>query len=128
MPLEIKGADLLIRNLVNLARHASADVAGAAYEEMEIEMAEAKQRTPVDTGVLRASGFVNPPARRGRAFEIVLGFGGPAKDYAIPQHERLDYFHEVGQAKYLESVLDENRDQYPQRIARRVNLNKLVSG
>lgn len=127
MALEIKGADLLLRNIASLAKHGAREVAGAAYEEMEIEMAEAKNRTPVDTGVLRASGFVNPPAVRGRAFEIVLGFGGAAKDYAVPQHERTDYFHTVGQAKYLESVIDEGRDNYPQRIARRVNFNRLVS-
>ncbi len=126
MAMQIKGADLLLKNLGILQKYAATEVAAAAYEVMEIDMGEAKSRTPVDTGVLRSSGFVNPPVRRGRGFEITLGFGGAAKDYAVPQHERKDYFHKVGQAKYLESVLDEHRDEYPSIIARRVNFNKLL--
>jgi hypothetical protein len=43
---------------------------------------------------------------------------------AIVQHERIDFFHKVGQAKYLESVLNESRPYMGARIARRVDLNK----
>jgi hypothetical protein len=53
-----------------------------------------------------------------------MSFGGAAEDYAVVQHERLDYFHTTGQAKYLESVLNESREHMLARIARRVDLNK----
>lgn len=41
--------------------------------------------------------------------------------HAVPQHERLDYVHpNGGQAKYLESAVDEARGQMEQTIAARV--------
>ena len=36
--------------------------------------------------------------------------------YALIQHERLDFHHEQGQAKYLENPLNENREQYTEKI------------
>lgn len=87
----------------------------------EIE-GEAKTLCPVDTGALRDSGFTLTPTLQalgpttvvsGEAQELVqrddprtvtavVGFGGPAQVYAIVQHERTDFHHAVGQAKYLE--------------------------
>jgi len=43
---------------------------------------------PEDQGVLRSSGRVLPPVRKGDTVEVKLGFGdGGAEDYAIPIHE-----------------------------------------
>jgi hypothetical protein len=127
MPGTLTGADRLLRNLRYLATRLPNEVARAGYEEMEIEMSEMKARTPVDTGALRSTGFVNPPEVNGRQIEIVLGFGGPAIGYAIVQHENEDYFHKVGQDHFVSSVLDEGRSHYASRIARRVNVERLVT-
>lgn len=100
-------------------------VAAAIYQEAQIEMTEAKRRTPVDTGTLRASGFVSKPERKGRNISVMLSFGGAAKTYAIYVHENLDAHHPHGQAKFLESVLNESRSHMARRIAARVHLNRL---
>ncbi len=82
-----------------LARDA---MAAAMVQEQEQIMAAAKILTPVDTGVLRASGTVLPPVVAGNQIEVVSGFGGAASAYAVPVHERLGAVHKTGQAKFLE--------------------------
>ena len=44
---------------------------------------------PVDTGILRASGFVTRPVRAGNTVFVEIGFGGFAKDYALIQHRGI---------------------------------------
>jgi hypothetical protein len=78
----------------------------------EVWMTEAKRRTPVDTGTLRSSGVVIGPEVRGPDQIVRLVFGGPAAPYAAAVHERLEAHHDVGQAKYLESVVVERKGQY----------------
>lgn len=82
----------------------------------EVWMTEAKKRTPVDTGVLRSSGHVQGPTFSGRVIEVKLVFGGPAAKYAAAVHENLTAKHNVGQAKYLESVTAERGRRMSQEI------------
>lgn len=105
----------------------------ALYTEGSIEMTEAKKRTPVSPlpapkgvvpGTLRASGTVHPPERKGNNISVTLSFGGAASDYAIVQHENLEFFHTTGQAKYLESVLNESAPYMLGRLAKRVRLDR----
>lgn len=51
---------------------------------------------PVDTGTLRSTGRVVEDGK-----DILLVFGGSAAPYALVQHERLDFQHTVGEARYL---------------------------
>lgn len=104
-------------------------VGRAMFQEGQIEMTEAKRRTPVDVsanaphpGQLRASGTVHEPVYEGRTITVTLSFGGAAADYAVYVHEMLGNFHKVGQAKYLESVLNESRAWMINRIAARARL------
>ena len=83
--------------------------AAAMYEIQSRVIAEAQLRAPVDLGPLRASGVTLPPVRVGPTTTVIAGFGGAAAEYAIPQHERLDYSHTVGEAKYLERPFLEMR-------------------
>jgi hypothetical protein len=88
-----------------LGNHAKRALARALVREANEIMATSKsQFVPVDTGVLRASGAVNPPeyGSKGKV-SITLGYGGSAVKYAIPQHENRRYRHTVGQWKYLET-------------------------
>jgi hypothetical protein len=103
------------------------------YTEGQIEMTEAKKRTPVSPlpapkgvvpGTLRASGTVHFPERKGNRITVTLSFGGAASDYAIVQHENPDFFHTTGQWKYLESVLNESAPYMLGRLARRVHLER----
>jgi hypothetical protein len=119
-----RGANEMINTLKEIAKKFPDRVASAIYQEAQIEMTESKRRVPVDTGVLRASGFVAPPERNGNHISVTLSYGGAADNYAVIQHENLEFHHKHGQAKYLESVLNESRQYMAARIARRVDLNQ----
>jgi hypothetical protein len=136
------GAKEMVAKLKEIAAKFPDRVAAAIYLEAQIEMTEAKRRTPVSPtaaefkamgrsmpkglvpGTLRASGSVAEPVRSGRNISVTLSFGGAAIDYAIVQHERLDFHHTTGQAKFLESVLNESRPHMNARIAARIHLDK----
>lgn len=69
-------------------------------------MTDSKRRVPVDFGALKGSGYVTMPVADARTITVELGFGGPAKAYAVVQHERTEFHHEVGEAKFLENAIN----------------------
>ena len=102
------------------------DALGAAlYKETQIEATEAKKRTPVDRGPLRASVHAEGPFRRGTMIWTQIVAGGPAAPYAVYVHEDLEAFHKVGQAKFIESVIMESRPYMAARVAKRMQLAEL---
>lgn len=91
---------------------------GALYREgSEIIGVSQDQYAPVDVGVLRSSGFVDLPEYSGTHVSVQIGYGGAAEDYALVQHERLDFHHTVGQAKYLERPMLEAENGLEARLA-----------
>lgn len=56
---------------------------------------------PRDEGVLAASVVVEGPFGSSTRPHAVLAAGGAAQDYALIQHERTDFRHELGEARYL---------------------------
>lgn len=75
-------------NLMKVAKGFHSIEAMALWDVASEIMDEALERVPVDQGVLRSSGRVLPPVRKGDTVEVKLGFGdGGAEDYAIPIHE-----------------------------------------
>ena len=112
-------------SLRRLGAAAPAMMARALFMEGQIEMGEAKRRTPVDTGALRSSGRVSPPVVTLRNTSVTLSFGGPARGgvdvgYAVRVHEDLSAFHPSGGAKYLESVILESRAFMRARVGKRI--------
>jgi hypothetical protein len=105
-------------NLRALARAYPKAAERALYRFAQIEMAEMKRRTPVETGTLRDSGIVDRPEWKGDALQIELGFGGAAEEYALFVHEDLEAFHKVGQAKFMESVLNESEPYFAERVGK----------
>ena len=98
---------------------------GAALRRVgEIDMTEAKQRTPVKTGALRASGTVWGPMQDGGDLVVVMGFGvvpSVSVAYAVEVHENLEAHHpRGGQAKFLESVVLESAPYLAQRVAEQI--------
>lgn len=124
--LVIKGLNALHRKLRALELKIPDEFGQALRAEAEIEMTEAKKRTPVDTGVLRASGYVSGPTREGQMVFVRLTFGGPAAPYALIVHEDPYATHKVGQWKYLESVINESAPHMVKRVAARIALTRLV--
>lgn len=102
MSIRIEGATELAGKL-RVAAHAGPQALVGEFYMQASRILTASQRdyVPVDTGPLRASGFVDPPVATGRGASVTLGYGGPAAPYAVIVHEDLTKRHKVGQAKYL---------------------------
>lgn len=98
------------------------------YAEANGIMTQSKPLVPVDTGSLRASGYVTEPVVKGTTVSVDLGYGGVASRknpktgestdvYAIYVHENLDAHHRVGIAKFLEIPFDMAKRGMVGRIA-----------
>ncbi len=129
----VVGVKEMQAKIAGVAKEMPTRVKSALFLEANIEMTEAKRRTPVDVnyaggrkpphpGQLRGSGTVHPPEQSGRTLFVILSFGGGSIDYAVWVHEILDNFHPIGQAKYLESTLNESRPHMAERLGRRLQL------
>lgn len=115
-----------VRHALNqLVRNLPEQVEKALFAEAQVEMTESKRRTPVRDGHLRASGMVHRPERGGsdgRDLSVALTYGNASVGYAAAVHEDLDAIHPVGQAKFLESTLNESRPSLAKRLAKRLDL------
>jgi hypothetical protein len=116
---EVAGLAKALKMLEGLGTRVPAALAAALYQEAEAVMARSKQEfVPVDTGTLRASGYVEPPALTDGGILVTLGYGGAAAAYALKQHEDLALHHpNGGQAKYLETPLNEAATGMADRVA-----------
>lgn len=126
MSVEVKGADKLAATLARLAAATPAELGRALYQEALVEQKESMRRTPVKTNALRASHVTTKPQISGRDISVTIEVGGSAAPYALYVHENLDADHPVGQAKFLESTINESRPFFAARIAKRIDLNRLV--
>lgn len=103
--------------LVSIARDAPAEF-GKALKEVGHEVRNASMRlTPVDTGALRASHRVEGPTGTGTMKTIAVTVGGPAAPYAWVVHENLKARHPVGQAKFLETAVQQARPRFNTMLA-----------
>src|SRR6185436_18461741 len=100
LKLRMRGLERMKSRLQDLSRQFPDRVAAALYQEAQIELTEAKRRTPYLTGALRSSGIVHQPTRQGGKILVQITFGGEAVDYAVYVHEDLEAFHPHGQAKF----------------------------
>jgi hypothetical protein len=122
------GVTAMRNKLTSLIVRVPGEVAAALYVEAQIEMTEAKRRTPWEFGVLKASGHTSLPLIEGREIRVMMRFGGAAAGYAIYVHEDMEAFHpRGGQAKFLESTLLESAPHMAKRVAHRMDLNKLIA-
>jgi hypothetical protein len=102
------------------------EVARGLYAAGEEVMTASKEIVPVDTGALKSTGVVLQPVISGDRIDVLLGYGGPARNktgkdvgYAWYVHENLEghHFHGNGQAKYLERPLMEKVADIARKIA-----------
>lgn len=84
-----------------------------ALREVESIMEESLMEVPRGTGALADSAFIN----QDRKGNITFGYGGAnvrkntatgrsTDEYMLAVHERLDYFHPRGKAKFLEDPVN----------------------
>jgi hypothetical protein len=117
------------KKLVRSAKgQATKEFARAAYQVLQYEeLPEIKKETPVDKGPLRASEKVTEPEVSGFRIRVGVVAGGPAAPYAYHVHEDPVALHPVGGWKFIERPLMEAAPHLGARIARRIDLNKVVS-
>lgn len=120
----VSTAARVITNIRAIRRSIPQQIAAALYIEAQIEATESKKRTPVDTGNLRASHMVTDPVITDEGISVNIVVGGVSAQYAVFVHENLEAFHEVGQAKFLESTLLESRPYMAARVAKRLGFHK----
>jgi len=126
MPTIIKGMDGVLSNLRNIEKTAPDEFGNALYQEAQIEATESQRRTPVDVGTLKGSHEVSKPEWSGRDISVSIKVGGAAAPYAAAVHYDREAFHKVGQALFLESTILESKAFMLSRIAKRINLNRLL--
>lgn len=111
---------------VRLQKAFPQEVMRAVFQEVEVETKEVKKGTPVRKGTLRGTVHQVGPKHEGQIISSTIVAGGPAAPYAFFVHENLDAIHKVGRAKYIEAVLQESRPHIARRVARRIDLNRVV--
>jgi hypothetical protein len=92
----VTGAEAVRAKLLALASAAPKRVGDALRDEAELTMREAKALTPVVTGTLRASGYVQKPSLSRGDVSVTMGFGGAASKYALAVHENPRAGHTYG--------------------------------
>jgi hypothetical protein len=82
---------------------------------------ESQAQVPVRTGVLKASGHVDPPSILGNDIEVNIGYGGAAAQYALFVHENLQAHHTPPtKAKYLEDPMADALSRLSARLQDRM--------
>lgn len=136
----MRGLAPAVQKLRRLAQRYPDRVMRAVYRRAEAIMARSKSEfVPVDNGILRNSGHVNPVMRQGRLVSVSMAYGGAAKAYAIAVHEHLSQysppswratavrFSPAGRGpKYLERPLFEALRTMAQDIAADLRLTEAV--
>lgn len=75
-------------------------------------LARSRALVPVNTGRLKSTGQVIGPELKDGSWEVHIGYGDRKSAwYANVVHERLDVRHPRGQAKFLETSINENLKQ-----------------
>ncbi|KKL20883.1 hypothetical protein LCGC14_2450990 [marine sediment metagenome] len=120
-----RGADAAIKDLEGIIRLTPNIFATALFQEAQVEVKEVKLRTPVKTGALRASIILIGPNRQGRRIWVIIQAGGPTVTYAFIVHYDLEAFHKHGEALFIENPLRESLPHFPNRVAARINSNRV---
>jgi hypothetical protein len=113
--------------LEDLIRRIPGAIEKALYQEGLIEETESRKRTPVEFNTLRSSHVTERTEWDGNTAYVRIVVGGPAAPYALYVHENLEAHHNVGQAKFLESTLNESAPFIAARVAKRIEMAKLVA-
>lgn len=113
----LKGLADVIAAMKRIDQRVDRAIGAGLFVAGNIIMTDAKERVPVDTGSLRASGYVTLPRKEAGDIVVEAGFGGPSAEYAVPVHERTEVRHEVGEAKYFERAVQAKMQQAAEMAA-----------
>ena len=99
-------------NLDQVAKELDAKITAALKAGADQLLAKSNALAPRDTGALVASGRAIAQGR-----EAAVGYTSP---YAIKHHQKLNFKHSHGQAKFLETAFLANRSTIEETIARKL--------
>lgn len=111
--------DRVLQNYEDLVKGLREVTPEVLYEALEPTFELSQKYVPVDTGKLKASGFLEMD-QNPRNPRVVMGYGrGGDPTYAASVHERVDYRHkDPTKAKYLLTAIEEDANEIQQRIIR----------
>lgn len=112
MIINVEGLDELSSLLKSCPKSIQKEVAADLRECLTDLEAKAMDIAPKDKGDLKGSAVMEV-STTSDGVEGMVGFDVP---YATVQHERLDFHHEQGQAKYLERPMQTNLPVYIKSI------------
>lgn len=107
----------ILKEYFRWTRHLEDQAGDVLKEALKPTFRKSQEIVPYKDGDLMASGYLESRQFRGKSVcEIGYARGGKP-EYAIIQHENLEYNHpNGGQAKYLERPLLQDADAIQQRI------------
>lgn len=120
---QLKGVVNFSNRLAKTIDNTRIQSAKALNAEGKIELKEMQRRTPVETGELVDSSDMTEATPK----DLSVSFHYDA-EHAVVVHEDLDAFHQVGQAKYMESVLNESSPHIVKRVAKRIDMERAAKG
>jgi hypothetical protein len=120
--IEVEGLAELVNGLVRAGQETDVrnSFALALAEEASVVFARSQMLVPVDTGLLRSSGYVSPVQADGKTSYVEISYGGPASAYAMIVHEGFARHAEPTQRKYLEQPLYERAPTFSRNIGVRM--------
>lgn len=96
-----RGRDNVIRNLNRAIRGIKGRTRVGIRLAAVMIKSESQKRSPVDTGAMKASHYVNMENDSG---DFPVARIGATAHYSLIQHEDLSFFHPTGEAKFLENA------------------------
>jgi hypothetical protein len=123
-----------IADMKKLAAHAPGEIGRALKEVADELVPECKAVTPVadrtygnnPPGTLRDEIHSEGPIQDGKTIIVKIKTGPKSATYAAVQHEDLDFFHSVGEAKYIERPLGKASRFIKDRVARKIQMGKAL--
>jgi hypothetical protein len=112
---KVFGIDETIANLLKIGSQIEADTAKAVMDCGQHLKGESQKECPFYTGIYHPGGNLQKSAQVEMVDKNTVEVSYNT-DYALIQHERLDFHHTQGKAKYLEDPLTRNRQKYINHI------------
>ena len=113
-----KQMDAIIGNVKKAIKHIKEVTPEALVFGIQPVFDLSQELVPIDTGDLKASGFIETRETSSGA-QVFVGYGRHGRPfYAGFVHERLDVRHAAGkQAKFLQAAVDQRIDDFSRRVA-----------
>lgn len=115
--LELKGADVLVRNLEAMGPRVQQVAGVALYEVGLVKLAEMNRRAALDVQLER-------PIVTRSDVSVRFSVSGTA---VVRVHEEIEKRHGEGEPKYMEAVILDAKSTLAAELAERIDLGRAVS-